>query len=29
MAIQFSHLNEKLEERPGEKREAILVLIDS
>ena len=29
MAVQFSYLNEKLEDRPGEKREATLVLIDS
>lgn len=29
MALQFSKLNEKLEERPGEKREAVLVLVDA
>ena len=29
MAMQFAHLNEKLEERPGEKREATLVLVDA
>lgn len=29
MALQFAQLNEKLEERPGEKREATLVLIDA
>lgn len=29
MAMQFAQLNEKLEERPGEKREATLVLVDA
>lgn len=29
MALQFSKLIEKLEERPGEKREATLVLVDA
>ena len=29
MAMQFAQLNEKLEERPGEKREATLILVDS
>ena len=29
IAMQFAHLNEKLEERPGEKREATLVLVDA
>ena len=29
MAMQFAQLNEKLEERPGEKREATLVLLDA